>query len=75
MTKPVSGSLPEVATSRESDCISKKTMRQSYIKFKRFNIKKLRNMKSTNPKSYWKIINGGKQEAVQASVENLFAFF
>ena len=53
----------------------KKTMRQTYIKFKRFNIKKLRNMKSTNPKSYWKIINGGKQEAVQASVENLFAFF
>ena len=53
----------------------KKTMRQSYIKFKRFNIKKLRNMKSTNPKSYWKIINGGKQEAGQASVENLFAFF
>ena len=32
-------------------------------------------MKSTNPKSYWKIINGGNQEAVQASVENLFAFF
>ena len=53
----------------------KKTMRQSYIKFKRFNIKKLRNMKSTNPKIYWRIINGGKQDAVQASVENLFAFF
>ena len=49
----------------------KKTMRQSYIKFKRFNIKKLKHMKSTNPKMYWKIINGGKQDAVQSSVENL----
>ena len=28
-------------------------------------------MKSTNPKIYWRIINGGKQNAV----ENLFAFF
>ena len=53
----------------------KKTMRQSYIKFKRFNIKKLKNMKSTNPKMYWKIINGGKQDAVQASVENLLSYF
>ena len=32
----------------------RKSMRQSYIKFKRFNIKKLKNMKSTNPKMYWK---------------------
>ena len=32
-------------------------------------------MKSTNPKIYWRIINGGKQDAVQASVENLFTFF
>ena len=52
----------------------KKTMRQSYIKFKRFNIKKLKTMKSTNPKIYWRMINGGKQDAVQASVENLLAF-
>ena len=53
----------------------KKTMRQSYVKFKRYNIKKLRNMKSLNPKMYWKIINGGKQYAVQASVVNLLNFF
>ena len=32
-------------------------------------------MKSTNSKTYWRIINGGKQDAVQASVENMFAFF
>ena len=32
-------------------------------------------MKSTNPKMYWKIINGGKQDAVQASVENLLSYF
>ena len=50
-------------------------MRQSYIKFKRFNIKKLKNMKSTNPKMYWNIRNGAKQDAVQASVENLLSFF
>ena len=50
-------------------------MRQSYIEFKRFNIKKLKNMKSTNPKMYWKIINSGKQDAVQASVENLLSYF
>ena len=53
----------------------KNTMRQSYVKFKRYNIKKLRNMKSLNPKIYWRIINGGKQDAVQASVENLLNFF
>ena len=41
-----------------------KKMRQSYIQFKRFNIKKLENMKSTNPKMYWRIINGGKQDTV-----------
>ncbi|MCW4346540.1 MAG: reverse transcriptase domain-containing protein [Candidatus Thiodiazotropha endolucinida] len=53
----------------------KNTMKQNYTKFKRYNIKKLRGLKNSNPKIYWKIINGKKQESVKATVENLFDYF
>lgn len=39
---------------KQASKLYKKVVRQSYIKFKRFDIKKLRNFKNANLKTYWK---------------------
>ena len=53
----------------------KRTMRQSYHKFKKYQLKKLRSLKYKYSKRYWKILNGSKQEAIKASGEQLFDYF
>ena len=51
------------------------TVKRFYNKFKKDNINKIRNLRTTNPKKYWKILNGKKQETTEATMNNLFEFF
>ena len=50
-------------------------MKKHYRKFKKFNVNRLRSLKTSNPKQYWQIINGKKSECTQASLNNLFQYF
>ena len=36
----------------------KKTMRKKYVKFKKYQVRKLKELKYKNPKTYWKILRG-----------------
>ena len=62
-------------TLKHSSKAYKKVMRQSYYKFKKFQVKKLSGLKHSNPKKYWKNLNGSKQETIKASQEQLFDYF
>ena len=62
-------------TLKQNSKAYKRTMRQSYHKFKKYQVKKLRSLKHSNPKRYWKILNGSKQETIKASQEQLFDYF
>ena len=53
----------------------KNIMKKHYRKFKKFNVNRLRSLKTSNPKQYWQIINGKKSESTQASLSNLFQYF
>ena len=53
----------------------KTTVKQFHNKFRKNNLKTIKNLKYSNPKKYWKILNGTKQEKVESSMENLFDFF
>lgn len=53
----------------------KNTMKKHYVKFKRNNVKRLRNLKNSCPKKYWQIINGNKTEATSATLENFHSYF
>ena len=60
---------------KQASKIYKKTMRKNYVKFKKYQVRKLKELKYKNPKTYWKILNGNKQEAIKCSTEHLFDFF
>ena len=47
---------------REASISYKKQLRMSFRKYQSNFIKKIRNLKSTDPKIFWKIINGSTQE-------------
>ena len=44
----------------------KSTMKKHYNKFKKFNVSRLRSLKTPNPKRYWQIINGKKSKFTQS---------
>ena len=62
-------------TLKQNSKAYKRTMRQSYHKFKKYQVNKLRSLKNSNPKRYWQILKGSKQETIKASQEQLFDYF
>lgn len=53
----------------------KRTVNMFHSKFQQDNTRKLRKLKNSNPKKYWKILNGKKSSQVKADPESLFNFF
>ena len=53
----------------------KRTGRKFYTKHKRKTIKNIRQLKYSNPRKYWQLLNGKKNTTVEASAESLFNFF
>ena len=47
--------------------------KKKYIK--RTPLKKLKNLKHSNPRRYWQILNGKRKNKVEAEAESLFNFF
>ena len=53
----------------------KRTVKMYHFKFQQNNIQNIRKLKHTNPKKYWKFLNGKKNENIKADSETLFIFF
>ena len=53
----------------------KKVMNKNKKHFDQSRIDKLRSLKSTNPKDYWRLLNGGKGNQTFASLDDLFEHF
>ena len=53
----------------------KRTVGKIYTKHKRKTIKNIRQLKLSNPRKYWQILNGKTNTTVEASAESLFNFF
>jgi len=53
----------------------KATMKKYFSKFKRENISKLKNLKTSDPRKYWQILNRKNRNEVKASLEDLYAHF
>ncbi len=71
-----SKSLEDLVAMRNANKSYKRQIRISVNKHKRLEIKKLRNLKTSNTKKYWDILNGKKkQTTVKASLEDLFEHF
>ena len=55
--------------------IYKNTVKLSHRKFQQNNIINLQNLKISNPRKYWKFLNGKKKNSVEADSEDLYKFF
>lgn len=53
----------------------KKTLRKHFMSFKRNNVNKIRNIKKSNPKAYWKVLCGKTKTNVSAELSELYQFF
>ena len=53
----------------------KNTVKQFHRKHKTDAVKKLKNLKHSNPRKYWQILNGKKKSKVEAEADSLFNFF
>ena len=53
----------------------KQTMHRNINKFKLDKIEKLKSLKRSNPREYWKIINNNKGPKCQAPLDDLFNYF
>ena len=62
---------------RISNTVYKNQLKISRKKAKKSKIKEIRNLKSTNPKEYWKLINAKKTKKSKcaASLDSLFQHF
>lgn len=60
---------------RKSSNIYKRTIKMFHSKFQQENIRKIKKLKRSDPKKFWKILNGKKEEQTKASPEALFNFF
>ena len=60
-----------IRSSREYKKCMSKAKQQSIKKFEQ----KLRTLKTTNPKSYWKLLNSNKNKAKKASINDLYEHF
>ena len=55
--------------------IYKKTLHAELTEFKNKNIRELRKIKKSEPKKYWKFLNGNKNTQAGASLGDLFEHF
>ena len=46
-----------------------------YNKFRKRNVNKIRNLRTTNPKKYWKILNGKKKKKKKKILKQLWKLF
>lgn len=53
----------------------KTAMKSFFRKFKKNNIKKMRKLKNSDPRKYWKILNGNKSNDIKASLDDLYTHF
>ena len=53
----------------------KQTIKFYHTQFKKQNIRELKKLKRSNPRKYWKILNGKRQEKTEADPEEMFKFF
>ena len=44
-------------------------------KFKKANLAKIKQLKTKDPRAYWKILNGSKKQNIQASLNDLYEHF
>ena len=61
---------------RNSSRVYKRCIRRSVVKHRRTEANRIRNLKTTDPKEYWKILNGNKSKAdVKVSLDDLMEHF
>lgn len=69
-------SLTNKTVLRQKSKEYKNTTRKHYNLFKRKKIRKLRNLKTNNPKAYWKILNPkNKNENTECRLNDFYEFF
>ena len=52
----------DLVSMRNSSRVYKRCIRRSVVKHRRTEANRIRNLKTTNPKEYWKILNGNKSK-------------
>ena len=67
--------LQNKETLKSTSKIYKQTINFYHTQFKKQNIQKLKKLKRSNPRKYWKILNGKRQEKTEADPDEMFNFF
>ena len=67
--------LQNKETLKSTSKIYKQTIHFYHTQFKKQNIQKLKKLKRSNPRKYWKILNGKRQEKTEADPDEMFNFF
>ena len=62
----------DLVSMRNSSRVYKRCIRRSVVKHRRTEANRIRNLKTTNPKEYWKILNGNKSKT---EVDDLMEHF
>ena len=66
----------DLVSMRNSSRVYKRCIRRSVVKHRRTEANRIRNLKTTDPKEYWKILNGNKSKAdVKVSLDDLMEHF
>ena len=66
----------DLVSMRNSSRVYKRCIRRSVVKHRRTEANRIRNLKTTNPKEYWKILNGNKSKTdVKVSLDDLMEHF
>ena len=53
----------------------KRTLKKSHAKFKHDKVQRLKKMKTTNPRKFWKLLNGEKKDEIETDPQLFFEFF
>ena len=67
--------LQNKETLKSTSKIYKQTINFYHTQFKKQNIQKLKKLKRSNPRKYWKILNGKRQEKTEADPDEMLIFF
>ena len=53
----------------------KRALKKSHAKFKHDNVQRLKKLKTTNPRKFWKLLNGEKKDEIETDPQLFFEFF